>query len=212
MVEKKRILLSTAYLAPIQHYSKFFLPGSVYIEKHENFIKQTYRNRCIIYGANGPVVLSIPVIRGSFHKVFIRDLKIDYATSWQNMHFRSIESAYKSSPFYEFYIDDLRSFYTSKIRFLFDYNRKIQEIILDFLDVEQEILYTDEFVNPSVAGLWDYREKINPKKVIDDPHFKCLEYTQVFSSKHGFIPNLSIIDLLFNLGPATSDYLRSSVM
>ncbi len=91
-------------------------------------------------------------------------------------------------------------------------NKKIQEIILGFLDIEQEILYTDEFVNPSLAGLWDYRDKINPKKVIDDPHFKCLEYTQVFSSKHGFIPNLSIIDLLFNLGPGSSEYLRSSVM
>lgn len=212
MVEKKRILLSTAYLAPVQYYSKFFLSGTVYIEKHENFIKQTYRNRCIIYGANGPVVLSIPVIRGSFHKVFIRDLEIDYTTRWQNMHFRSIESAYKSSPFYEFYIDDLRPSYTSKIRFLFDFNNKIQEIVLHFLDIEQEIFYTNEFVNPSVAGFWDYRDKINPKKSINDPHFNCVEYPQVFGTKHGFIPNLSIIDLLFNLGPGASYYLRSSVM
>jgi hypothetical protein len=212
MFEKKKILLSTAYLAPIQYYSKFYLPGAVYIEKHENYIKQTYRNRCIIYGANGSVTLSIPVIRGSFHKTHILDLKIDYATRWQDMHFRSIESAYKSSPFFEFYIDDLIPFYQSKTKFLFDFNKKIHEVILNFLDIKQEILYTEEFVNPSLAGPWDYRMNINPKSDFEDPFFNCFEYTQVFKARHGFIPNLSIIDLLFNLGPGASGYLRSSVI
>jgi len=212
MSEKISVVLSTTYLGPIYYYSRFFLPYPVVIEKNENYLKQSYRNRCIIYGANGPLTLVVPVQRGSFHKTAIEELEIDYDTDWQANHWRSIISSYKSAPFFEFYIDDLIPFYQQKFRYLIDYNTSLMKIFLRYLDIKQEFSFTKSFKKQYPLKLLDFREKIHPKKSFRDPNFKNLEYTQVFSPKHGFIPNLSILDLLFNLGPEASEFLRKSII
>jgi len=212
MPEKESVILSTTYLGPIYYYSRFFLPYPVVIEKNENYLKQSYRNRCIIYGANGPLTLVVPVQRGSFHKTAIEELEIDYDTDWQANHWRSIISSYKSAPFFEFYIDDLIPFYQQKFRYLIDYNTSLMKIFLRYLDIKQEFSFTKSFKKQYPLKLLDFREKIHPKKSFRDPNFKNLEYTQVFSPKHGFIPNLSILDLVFNLGPDTSEFLRKSII
>ena len=212
MPEKKSVVLSTTYLGPIYYYSRFFLPYPVLIEKNENYLKQSYRNRCIIYGANGPLTLVVPVQRGSFHKTAINELEIDYDTNWQANHWRSIISSYKSAPFFEFYIDDLIPCYQQKIRYLIDYNTSLMKIFLGHLDIKQEFSFTKSFKNQYPSKLLDFREKIHPKRSFRDPNFKNLEYSQVFSPKHGFIPNLSILDLLFNLGPDSVEFLKKSII
>lgn len=212
MPEKESIILSTAYLGPICYYSRFFLPYPVLIEKNENYLKQSYRNRCVIYGANGPLTLAVPVQRGSFHKTAINELEIDYVTDWQANHLRSIISSYKSAPFFEFYIDDLIPCYQQKIRYLIDYNTSLMKILLRHLEIKQGFSFTKSFIKQYPSKLLDFREKIHPKKTFRDPFFKNLEYTQVFSPKHGFIPNLTILDLLFNLGPGTIEFFKKSII
>ena len=203
---KEKVLLSTAYLAPIQYYTKLINYKKVYIEIHDHFIKQTYRNRCKIYGANGLLQLSIPVKKDSV-KVKIKDLLIDYDTNWQKIHWKSIESAYRSSPFFEFYADDLIPFYTKNYKYLYDFNSSIQAIILDLIEHSTQIEYTQDFIKENALGLDDFRDKIHPKKKLYDPDFKIEKYNQVFVEKYGFIENLSIVDLLFNEGPNSLNFL-----
>ncbi len=205
----KKVILSTAYLAPVQYFTKLFKYDEIFIEKHENFIKQSYRNRCKIYGANGELSLSIPVKKISV-KTKIKDLLIDYDTNWQKLHWKSIESAYRSSPFFEFYEDDLKPFYEKKYKFLLDLNLEIQNVILEYLDLEINLKFTDKYCHILTEEIDDFREQIHPKKEAKDLDFISVEYTQVFQEKHGFIPNLSIIDLLFNEGPNATELLSQS--
>lgn len=205
----EKAILSTAYLGPIQYYSKILKYNQVFIEVNENFIKQTYRNRCKIYGANGELSLSIPVKKTDI-KTKIKDLLIDYDTNWRKLHWKSIESAYRSSPFFEFYADDFLPFYNKKYKFLLDFNTEIQSMILDHLEIEFEMNFTKEYISYDKIDFPDFREKINPKMNIPDSEFEAIEYTQVFAEKYGFIPNLSIIDLLFNEGPNAIGILNLS--
>ncbi len=206
----KSVLLSTAYFAPIQYYSEFLSAETVYIEQFENFIKQTYRNRCVILGGNGPISLVVPVVKGRGSKILIKDLQISYDTDWQRNHWRTIFSAYNSSPFFEFYKDDIFPFFITKPKFLLDFNMKIHETICELLEIETSTQLTSDFekVTPGTLNL---RESISPKKNTDNElksQFK--NYTQVFSEKLGFIPNLSILDLIFNVGPDSCSYLDRS--
>ncbi len=208
VVMNNQVLLSTAYLAPIQYYSKFLLYDEIYIEVHENYPKQTYRNRCRIYGANGGLSLSIPVKKLDV-KVKTKDILIDYDTNWRKLHWKSIESAYRSSPFFEYYQDDFMPFYEKKYKYLIDLNTDLQLMILEHLDYAVKINKTEEYKTGYEIGVDDLRDKIHPKLNINDDRFKIKSYTQVFKQKLGFIPNLSIIDLLFNEGPNTLEILKS---
>ena len=199
------VILSTAYLAPVQYYSKLLSYENIHIEIHENFIKQSYRNRCVIYGANGAMSLSIPIKKLS-PKTIIKDLLIDYDTKWQKLHWKSIESAYRSSPFFEFYEDDLKPYYQKKIKFLLDFNNQLQEVILENLGVKANITQTTDYVNEHVIEYDDFRYIIHPKKKIQDISFELPRYTQVFQDKFDFIPDLS--DLLFNEGPNSINFLK----
>lgn len=129
-------LLSTAYFPPIQYISKIKNSDNTIIEQWENFGKQSYRNRCIILTANGTMPLVVPVEKAN-SKTLIKDLKITYATNWQKNHFKSIESAYKNSPYYDYYIDELMPFFEDKELFLFDYNTKILNTILDIINIRK---------------------------------------------------------------------------
>ena len=202
----QKVLLSTAYFAPIQYYSKLLKYKQVFIEVYDNFNKQTYRNRCKIYGANGVLQLSIPVKKTN-PKTLVKDIYIDYDTNWRKMHWKSIESAYKSSPYFEFYEDELSPFFEKKTKFLIDLNSELQSVILNMLDESIKINYTNDFIWIGDSEFDDFREKIHPKKEIEDQDFASEEYNQVFIEKHGFIPNLSILDLLFNEGPNAINFL-----
>jgi hypothetical protein len=213
MMQSSGILLSTAYFAPVRYFSKLTSYPEIYIEQHENFIKQTYRNRTVIMGANGLVSLIVPVVKGREQKIKIKDLRIAYDEEWQRTHWRTIFSAYNSSPFFEYYADDLEPFFKKKIKFLFDLNQQITETLLEILEIEIDFKLTEDFEQIPENCL-NFREKINPKahRSPADPNFLVQTYTQVFSEKLGFIPDVSILDLLFNEGPSAHQVLVNCFM
>lgn len=205
------ILLSTAYFAPVHYYARFIHHPEVYIEQFENFSKQTYRNRCIISGANGLITLVVPVVKGRGPKIQIRDLKIAYDMNWQRNQWQTIVSAYNSSPYFEYYQDELLPFFEKRYDYLLDYNNSINELMCDFLEIENTIKLTTDFENVP-DGTINFREIISPKnKTKSDTHFQPAKYTQVFTEKFGFLPNLSILDLLFNEGPNAYTILEDSL-
>lgn len=190
--------LSLAYLAPVEYYVALAKSDTVFLEYCDFYEKQTYRNRCNIASANGQMALSIPVEKRGREKILTRDVRISEHNDWQMNHWRSIESAYNSTPFFEFYKDDLFPFYEKKWDFLWDFNIEIQNKVLELLELEPNILLTEEYKVIVANDEVDFRESIHPKREIRGELFK--PYYQVFEQKWGFIPNLSIIDLLFNMG------------
>jgi len=196
------VVLSTAYLPPVAYFKKIKEADSVYIEKHEHYLKQSYRNRCNVFGANGVLSLSIPVIN-AHDKEIITDTKISYAEKWQQQHWRTIESAYRNSPYFIYYADALKPFYQKKYTFLFDFNTELLQLLINNFKLNREVKFTEAFdkSNPSE----DFRYSIHPKNEIVTTDFK--PYSQLFSEKFSFEPNLSSIDLLFNTGPHAKDYL-----
>lgn len=204
--------LSTAYWAPIQYITKLLLFDKVFIEVCETYPKQSYRNRFHLYGANGIQSLRIPVVKGSFKNILLKDIEIAYHDNWQKNHLKSIESAYRSSPFYEYYIDDVLPFYENKFKYLIDFNQQILEATLLMLGIQVDLQVTNEFeLHPK--GL-DLRNAIHPKaeKQTIDPFFVPKEYVQGFEQRHGFIANLSILDLIFNEGPEAQKLLKQSLV
>lgn len=209
---KSPILLSTAYFAPIQYYTKLFAHETVGLEQFENYSKQSYRTRCDILAANGPLSLSVPIKKEAQAKVLIKDVRIDYDLPWQRMHWKSIESAYRHSPFYEYYIDSFERFFIRQYEFLLDLNQEIQAQMLIELDVQCQLELTSDYCPSSMFGGADLRDAIHPKPCLkqDDPTFKPEPYYQVFADRFGFTPNLSILDLLFNEGPCSITVLDNS--
>jgi hypothetical protein len=202
------VLLSTAYLPPINYFARFFLYKNVLIEKHEHFVKQTCRNRCSIYGANGKLDLIIPLESGA-ERTGVTQKRIAYRDNWRNLHWRSLESAYRSSPYFEFFEQELSPFYKGeKFEFLFDFNTALMTRITELLRLQVNISYTESY-QKEYAGIADGRILTQPK--FSDKHFNAVPYYQVFENKHGFIPNLSIADLLFNEGLRAKAILQQSV-
>jgi len=211
MTETHTALLSTAYLGPVQYYSKLLHYPEILIEQHENYPKQTYRNRCRILGGNGLLTLSIPVDKGPQLKVKTKDVRIATAEDWQRLHWRTIVSAYNNSPFFPYYQDELAPFFhEKKWKFLFDFNLEIQEKVMELLEMDAQIKLSTEFIKEEKGEMIDLREVIHPKKQRSkpDPHFSPEPYTQVFEEKFDFQPNLSVIDLLFNEGPESIGILE----
>ena len=198
-------ILSTAYLGPIQYFQKLAAYPNVIIEHHEHFVKQTYRSRCDIYSPNGILTLSIPLEKRNKRQA-VNEVKISYEYDWQKLHWRSLESCYRRSPFFEYFEDDLRPFYEErKETFLIDFNEAIQQEILSLLKLKTEYTFSTEF-HKTYEGTDDFRTMISPKEsTTSDPAFVSKPYTQVFETRHGFIPNLSVVDVLFNEGSRAMD-------
>jgi hypothetical protein len=203
------VLLSTAYFGSVFYFRTILNARFAYIEKHEHFIKQTYRNRCYILGANGKLPLVVPVEQGRKPGQKITDIRIAYYTDWQKNHWRSIISAYKNSPFFDYYADDLQHFFKSKSKYLFDLNHEITNAILKMINHPVELSFTTAYESIDEPYI-NYRTVISPKLPVRtaDIHYCPASYTQVFEDKFPFVPELSILDLLFCTGPGSVEILK----
>ena len=205
-------LLSSAYLAPVRYYAHLYTAPHAVIETCDNYVKQTYRNRCLIAGPNGVQALTVPIEKPALGKAAMRDIRISDHGNWRHLHWNALQSSYERSPFFEYYADDLRPFYERRIEFLLDFNEGLQQTILNLLDLSPTILHTDAYLAAPSEDILDLRELISPKRPWqDDTTFIPQPYYQVFSHKHGFQADLSIVDLLFNMGPEARIILKKSL-
>ena len=251
-----KALLSSTYFGPIQWYQKLNRYDECLIERHESFIKQTYRNRMIIPTTNGPLSLTIPTNHDL--SLSMKDIRISDHANWRHVHWNALLSAYGESPFFEYYQDDIRPFYEKKYEFLFDFNMETTEKMIELLDIRPKISITEEYIlseerrvksgefnglanhkvqseeseeqrtkseefdsianhkvqssnlkvqSKEVQSIVDFRDAIRPKKPLPDAEFAPKRYYQVYGQKHGFLPNMSILDLLFNEGNEAIFYL-----
>lgn len=251
-----KCLLSTAYFPPVEYFVAIANCGGATVERHENYRKQSWRNRCAILSADGVMSLNIPVRRGGAehsHRIPISEVLIDYSEQWLHLHKRAIDSAYMNSPFFEYYRDDLFSILDSREPFLIDLNTRLTRKLLEFCGIRAEVSYTEEYrresaeyggaaaavalraaisagtvgtaipaadeetgtmtgavIGTGTEAVLDLRSVIHPKYK-GGSFLKSLAmekpYWQVFSAKQGFVPNLSVMDLLFNEGPNAISYL-----
>ena len=239
-------LLSTTYFGPVQWYQKLNRFDTIYIERCESFVKQTYRNRCVIATTNGLQTLSIPVEhtqeKGEDSSRLITDIRISNHGNWRHLHWNALMSAYGDSPFFDYYVDDLKPFFEDRWENLFDFNMAITHKMCELLDIHPNIQFTESFLPaeernnggavarrcggarmPSCTSTnlvppyprtsvppinnFDFRDVIRPKNPIPDETFTPQTYYQVYQMNWGFQPNLSILDLLFNMGNESILYL-----
>lgn len=198
------ILIHPTYFPSISHYVALLQADSVTFEMEDNFQKQTNRNRMYIYSPNGVQMLNIPIKHSKDKHQKYKDVRIENDFGWQKNHFKSLEAAYRTSPFFEYFEDDFRPLFEKKHEFLMDLNLEIFELVNDSLGINIQPEKTTEFFH-EVSDYNDFRPLVNGKK--DTTQLE--EYTQVFNEKHGFLNNLSILDLLFNEGRYAVDYLKN---
>jgi hypothetical protein len=203
MIEKGAVL-PMFYLPPVDYFVQIntYKPD-ILIEREEHFPKQTYRNRTNIYSPDGVLTLVVPVIKGSKNHTKVKDVKISYDFMWQRLHWQSLQACYRRSAYFEFYEDDFAPFYEKQITYLFDYNQELLKLLLKLTKIKTELNYTDEY-QAEYPNLHDFRFSLHPKK---ESEIQQKPYFQVFEDRQGFKKNLSIIDLLFNQGPQTINYL-----
>ena len=198
-------LLHPTVFPNMAHVSIMLQTNMLYFEAHDNYVKQTYRNRYEIYSPNGKLSLTVPVTYTQKQRQLYKDVRIANKENWQQNHLKSLRTAYNMSPFFEFYEDDLLPLFRKNFDFIFDFNLQCLEVLCDCLQIDLDFKFTENFeLNPGVIN--DFRILANPKSNLL-ASFK--PYTQVFSDKHGFIPNLSVLDLLFNEGPNALTYLEN---
>ena len=199
------ILLYPTYFPSIASFVAIAQGQEVTFEVCGNYQKQTYRNRMHIYGANGKMSLTVPIVYSQKNRQLYKDILIFEDENWQDLHWKSIQSAYSGSPFFEFYQDDLAPLFTETYKYLMDFNFKCLEVVHDCLELPFKF-QTTKVYSPSVTDILDLRHLVNNRKE-KTQQFK--PYVQVFDDKHGFIPNLSILDLIFNEGPNALLYLEA---
>lgn len=241
------VLLPTAYLPPVEYIAWVARAGHVLIEQYDTYTKQTYRNRCLIATTGGVQALTVPVEKGEGSHVPTRDLRISAHGNWPRLHWQALQSAYRSSPFFDYYADEFAPFYEQKHTFLADFNEALLRLILQCMGIEARISRTTAFrppekggrpagkalpLSPGSAGAFpqgrrhfppdaspgmqeaaapiDLREAIHPKHP-RPTGFRARPYYQVFAGHFGFLPNLSSVDLLFNMGPESILVLRDSL-
>ena len=188
-------LFSIAYLPSVSYLKQCKEDDEIIIEQHEHFIKQTYRNRCQIYSPNGMQSLIIPVMHQNLSHSPIKDTRISFDVPWNKMHWKAICSAYRNSPYFEFYEDEFKKVFEKPDTFLIDFNLKLINIIFHFFKMKKTITFSDKFEKEHSQAT-DFRNYFHPK----NKSFSIEPYRQVFSDRHGFINDLSCIDYLFNEG------------
>ncbi len=191
-------ILSSAYLAPVSYYAQMMRHGHVWLEVMDHYQKQSYRNRCIIADANGPLSLTIPIEKPQPGHNLMRDIRISDHGRWRHLYWNALRSAYQNSPFFEYYADDFAPFYERQWNFLVDFNEELQHVVCQLMDIEPMVQRTEQYMAVPSEGIDDLRELIHPRLQSTLPP---KPYYQVFRHKLGFLSDLSIIDLLFNMGP-----------
>ena len=211
-MESKDIILGSAYLAPVSYFAALYSCRKAYVERFDHYMKQTYRNRCVIASADGPLSLTIPVEKSSDGKCAMKDIRVSEHGNWRHVHRNAFVAAYKQSPFFDYYADEFNAFFDRKYEFLYDFNMELTQWLCEQIDIQPELVPTAEYMDAG-EGILDLREAIHPKKSAVDmaSFYRPVPYYQVFDSRHGFQPDLSIVDLLFNMGPESLLVLRDSV-
>lgn len=209
-MSESTVILPTSYLPPLSYLFRFLGNEKLILDKHEFFIKQSIRNRCYIASANGILPLVIPIMHQSRQNTAMQDVRISNDVNWQKIHWKSIETAYRNSPFFEYYEDHFCSFYFQKFDFLFDFNFKILTTLLKLLKLDKTPDFSTEFIKSTTdVNTLDLRNSRTFHRKDLPQEMRILPYQQVFSDKNTFLPDLSIMDLLSNSGPNTRDYLIS---
>ena len=189
---------STAYFPCISYMARYIEDSSPVIEVWDTYHKQTYRNRCRVMTANGVDSLSVPVMKVNGNHTMTKDVVISYKEHWQQVHRRCLESAYKAAPYFDHYYDDLKPLFETRFERLVDLNDEALKVVLKIMKVNKDIIHTSDYIH-EVEN--DFREAFSPKGSLDPSLFPV--YYQVFSTRFPFVPDLSILDLLFNEGPAS---------
>lgn len=197
-------LLQPTYFSPIIQYVEIIKSDKIFFEVEDNFQKQTYRNRCYIATSNGKLLLNVPIQQTKGIKQKTKEVKIDYKDDWNVLHLKTLETAYSSSPFFEFYIDDLKLIFQKRFLYLLDLNLKCHEFVMNSLQIQNSYSKTKSY-NREV----DFNDKRNLAIAKGEQNFNLDRYIQVFEQNQGFIPNLSILDLLFMEGPNALNYLEN---
>lgn len=210
-VNSALLVYPALYNGPINYYARLIREERIILEQYDHYTKQTYRNRFRIMGPNGILTLSVPVKRRRGKKTFLRDILIDYDTPWNKIHWRSLVGAYTASPFFHLMKDEFVPFYQQRTRFLIDLNLGLTETTLGLIGADIPVIKSHGFMLSTDSTDRDPWYHAKKKVEETDPGFHPPEYHQVFSEKYGFIPNLSILDLLFNEGPNTMIYLKQSL-
>ncbi|MBO7230647.1 MAG: WbqC family protein [Bacteroidaceae bacterium] len=199
------LLSHPLYLAPIPLYAQLYKCKALVINSDEPFVKQTYRNRAVIATENGTQNLTIPVIHDG-GRIAMRDVRISEHGNWRHQHWNAMVSAYRKSPFFDYYADDFAHFYEERDGFLMDFNLRLHQVISELLGLDREVRIIDN--SNKATGFIDLRHIAEPKALADMEGYTPQPYYQVFAQRNGFIPNLSILDLLFNMGPEGLIVLR----
>ena len=204
-----QIVSHTLYLAPVPLYTQLYNGTGLIIDGCTPFVKQTYRSRATIATGNGTQDLNIPIVHDG-GRVAMCDVRISEHGNWRKQHWNALVSAYRNSPFFEYYADDFAHFYEEKDGFLMDFNLRLHNVVCELMGLEKEI--TTDCTQFSSSNITDIRHIAEPKAVTDITGYASQKYYQVFAQRNGFIPNLSIIDLLFNMGPEALIVLRDSII
>jgi len=201
---EKGVVLPMFYLPPVAYFAELTKHKTdILIDKEEHFIKQTYRNRAHIYSPDGVLALTVPVVKGAKVHTKVKDVKISYDFNWQRLHWMSLQNCYRRSAYFEFYEDSFAPFYQMRYDNLFDYNLEQLKLIIKLLKIKAEFKFTDDY-ELNYTDRFDLRLSLDPKKntqIDQEPYF------QLFEERHGFLNNLSIVDLLFNQGPQALNYI-----
>lgn len=194
------ILAHPLYLAPVPLYARLYASDGIIIDGSSPFVKQTFRNRAVIATENGTQALTIPIVHNGNQAM--RDVRISEHGNWRHLHWNAIVSAYRKSPFFDYYADDFAHFYQERDGFLMDFNMRLHAVVCELLGLDRKA------VDKPDSAVEELRHIAEPKALATIEGYSPEPYYQVFAARHGFIPNLSIIDLLFNMGPEALITLR----